>query len=364
MNFLLKKDDMKGHIPLHAQARTALRRMIDEQFEDGQQFLTEAALTKHLGVSLITVRRAVADLAHDGLLDRRGARGTFVVKGQRADVTEFPIGVILPEYESPVTISLLNQIARSCVERNHRLSVYYAGKGENAAAVLERTNGCSKYEKLILLGNAAATALELSRMLWERGRQVVNIGSRIDDYPGAYIGADDPEGIRLGLEHLVGIGHTRITLLVNEPVEQGTVASRIHAFDDLTRRQGLNGGRIVYCSTAIWDDAYSAAYSKMKSIWNGESRPTAIMTVSDAGAFGALKWLTEQGIGVPDDISIVGFGDDRTGLHTSPALTSIGQPYREIAVRAVDLLEAQTIVKRCDLFKPCLIIRNSTKAIG
>jgi len=88
------------------------------------------------------------------------------------------------------------------------------------------------------------------------------------------------------------------------------------------------------------------------------------MTVSDAGAFGALKWLTEQGIGVPDDISIVGFGDDRTGLHTSPALTSIGQPYREIAVRAVDLLEAQTIVKRCDLFKPCLIIRNSTKAIG
>src|SRR5580700_8603058 len=49
--------------PLHTQVRNILRRLIHEHFSDGQKFWTEATLVARLGVSIVTVRRAILDLS-------------------------------------------------------------------------------------------------------------------------------------------------------------------------------------------------------------------------------------------------------------------------------------------------------------
>ena len=56
--------------PLHSQLRRALRETIDEHFMDGQRFWPESALIQHLGISQITVRRALQGLAQEGIIER------------------------------------------------------------------------------------------------------------------------------------------------------------------------------------------------------------------------------------------------------------------------------------------------------
>lgn len=69
----------KGGIPLYVQVRETLRRELD-RMPDGEPVPTEAEIERRFGVSRITVRRALEDLASEGLLVRRPGKGTFVRK--------------------------------------------------------------------------------------------------------------------------------------------------------------------------------------------------------------------------------------------------------------------------------------------
>lgn len=66
-------------IPLYLQVQQTLRQMIDDgEFETGEQIPSERELSEMLGVSRMTVRRAVENLVHVGLLERQSTSGTFV----------------------------------------------------------------------------------------------------------------------------------------------------------------------------------------------------------------------------------------------------------------------------------------------
>jgi len=348
--------------PLHTQVRNMLRNLIEEHFVDGQQFWTDAVLVQRLGVSQITIRRAILDLSGEGILDRRGAKGTFVRKRSKPVSTHFAVGIVVPEYDSDVTTGLVNQITNISRDRGRRVSMYHTHMGEKASAVIDILSRSFDDEMFILLGNSPQMTQQLYKTLLEQNCRVVNIDSLVEGYPGVYVGVDDAEGIRIGLNHLTSLGHRQIVLLVNEPAEKGTVVARIHAFDEQTREQGLNECRIVHCQTTLWEDAVTAAYQKMEKVWNSALRPTAIFTISDGGAFGVLRWLSENNIRVPDQVSVLGFGNDSPGRHTTPGLTTIGQPYRRIAEEAINVLEQGNMDEQQILFAPELIVRESTAA--
>jgi LacI family transcriptional regulator len=69
--------------------------------------------------------------------------------------------------------------------------------------------------------------------------------------------------------------------------------------------------------------------------------PTAIFCASDAIAAGCMEVLSGAGLRIPDDISIVGFDDVLTARMTTPPLTTVRQPFRQMGHRAVGLLLAQ-----------------------
>jgi DNA-binding LacI/PurR family transcriptional regulator len=93
-------------------------------------------------------------------------------------------------------------------------------------------------------------------------------------------------------------------------------------------------------------------------------RPTAVFAATDAIAFGAMKVAQEAGLNIPRDLSIVGLDDYEKASLSSPALTTVRQPFHEIGKQAVQLLE--TMIKNRSakpqhlLIKPELIIRDST----
>src|SRR6266700_2371733 len=79
-NVSIIKDDVEE--PLYQQIARTLRKEIGEQLQAGEPIDTESELENRFGVSRITVRRAIDELVHEGLLVRRRGSGTFVAQSK------------------------------------------------------------------------------------------------------------------------------------------------------------------------------------------------------------------------------------------------------------------------------------------
>ncbi len=351
--------DKGRDVPLHAQVRRAMSKVIEEHFVDGQQFWTEQMLTERLNVSQITVRRALNDLAKNGVLMRRAAKGTFVRKPNHALSTDYRVAVFVPGYASNILASLLDQLAKSSNERGRVVQTYLTHKGQRINEAFLSLDQAPEKQRLIALGNPHDATTELLQLAADRGYRVVCIEGTVPQKNADYIGMDDVEGMRVAVGHLRDLGHERITLIVNEPFRLDQVMQRQIAFERICASWNL-AGRVVSSRTEFWESAHDGAYRVMPEVWNSDERPTAILTVSDAGAWAALRWLAENGISVPNEVSVMGFDDDSLSRITHPALTTLGRDVVQMANCALDYLDRPTCSRETILLEPHLIQREST----
>ncbi|MDR3413847.1 MAG: substrate-binding domain-containing protein, partial [Formivibrio sp.] len=84
----------------------------------------------------------------------------------------------------------------------------------------------------------------------------------------------------------------------------------------------------------------SGGEKAMAELLELKNRPTAIVTVNDLTAIGALRIIRKQGFAVPGDFSIVGFDDIELSDIVYPPLTTLRLPRQELARKFVDALEA------------------------
>ena len=113
--------------------------------------------------------------------------------------------------------------------------------------------------------------------------------------------------------------------MLNEPEANNNVMLRAKYFEEECKARGLTGWHTVHCGTKFWEESYTKAYQTMARVI--ALQPTAIFAFDDAGAWGALKWCSDQGIRVPQDLSVLGFANDKPSAFTYPALTTIAHPH-------------------------------------
>jgi LacI family transcriptional regulator len=92
---------------------------------------------------------------------------------------------------------------------------------------------------------------------------------------------------------------------------------------------------------------------------------TAVLASSDGIALGALDVLRSHGFDVPTDVSLVGYGGARLGLHLKPTLTTVEIPFREMGRTGAELLLASIVGEgdvRTEVFQPSLRVGNSAQS--
>ena len=103
--------------------------------------------------------------------------------------------------------------------------------------------------------------------------------------------------------------------------------------------------------------------SAMRALLAMPVPPTAVLCITDRLALGALDAAQQSGLGVPRDMSIVGFDDIPAAAQVAPALTTIRQAHREKGLLAgqalVGLLRGEPVAEHIDL-PVQLIVRGST----
>ncbi len=146
---------------------------------------------------------------------------------------------------------------------------------------------------------------------------------------------DDVAGAALGVRHLVGLGHRRITHLSGggNPISQ----ERERGFLEAMAEAGLSSSARVVPGTLTDAGGYAAARLAL----TGHPPPTALLVANDIAALGAIAAVQETGLQVPADVSVVGYDGIALGALRTLSLTTIAQPLAEMGSVAAARLFAR-----------------------
>lgn len=166
-------------------------------------------------------------------------------------------------------------------------------------------------------------------------------------------------GARQAVEHLLGLGHRRVAVLVGQHTNPH-VSEQVAGVAEAMRAAGA-ATRAEYLRDGTSD--FTSAVSSMHELLDLSDPPTAVFAGSAELAGGAVVAAAARGLGVPEDLSIVGFGGlDAPGL--PPHLTSVRLPVADMAAAAVGMLlsEGPYPVQHLKELPAQLVVRNSTAA--
>jgi DNA-binding LacI/PurR family transcriptional regulator len=182
------------------------------------------------------------------------------------------------------------------------------------------------------------------------------------------VNVDDEGGAYSAAAYLLERGHRQILCLTFEPDYSASHVEKVYGVG----QRRLTGHKRAFDTYGVrWDDDFliptgtsaSGGVDAFRLIWAGNRRPTALLTVADVIAIGALQAAAENGVRVPNDLAIVGFDDIPYAKWTCPPLTTVRQPIvekGELAAQLLLSLIAGNLASDSSLTLPCeLIVRQS-----
>ena len=170
-----------------------------------------------------------------------------------------------------------------------------------------------------------------------------------------FVGCNPREIIKISLEYLLNLGHRKIGYIGYATDARG------REFAKLAPQYGIESSGII---NLPYDDI-DAGVEGFNEILKRDLNITAIMTHSDATAFGVMRRAWELNKKIPGDFSLMGFGNIRHAGYCTPGLTSIGhdydiESYVEVILKVVfERLKDNSLPRRKYFCEPRLCIRES-----
>ncbi len=174
------------------------------------------------------------------------------------------------------------------------------------------------------------------------------------------VSASNAFGGYAATEHLLSLGHRRIGAITGVP-------------EWVSSKERLNGYTAALASAGVLPDlalvvesdwAVEGGERAAGALLDAREPPTAIFAFNDHMAIGVLRAAQARGLGVPDDLSVVGFDDMEQAANVTPALTTVRQPLAEMGRIAVSLLVRLLQKQRLEgtniELRTRLVVRDST----
>lgn len=242
----------------------------------------------------------------------------------------------------------------TALERTELVLMLALADSELGRARLDRILRSRRADGVMLMGLHGDDPLY--RLAGKLDLPVVYGGRPLNAEPTWYVDADNRGGARLAAEHLIGIGRRRIATITGCMDTQVGVA-RLDGFQEALAIAGLDTSLV---EQGDFTEASGAAGASRLLAAHPDT--DAIFAASDNMAAGALRVLKATGRSVPDDVAVVGFDDNVIARYTSPPLTIVSQPIkqlgREMATMLVSLLNGE---QRGPLLLPTrLVVRESS----
>lgn len=188
---------------------------------------------------------------------------------------------------------------------------------------------------------------------------VVAVGRPLSGPTLGSVCADDVEGARLAVQHLAALGHRRIAHI--DGGKGAGSSSRRAGYVAAMRAAGLGDDTQVVPG----DFTEAAGKQAAQRLLQAGEMPTAVFTANDLSAVGVMDALDEAGLGVPRDVSVVGYDNTAFAALHHISLTTIDQPRQQMGRLAASMLLAAlhgTGGLSHVLLQPQLVVRATTGA--
>lgn len=239
------------------------------------------------------------------------------------------IGVLVIDH-NPFYTDILRGIEEAVESKGWKVIVSSTGENWSKQQEVIGLLASRRVEGLLMAPAAGATKDAWERLsarqpftvFFDRSVPGLNVSSvTVDNFKGSY----------MAVEHLKAHGHERIGFICLN--------------DNISTERERCGGYMSACTdfgtepVIVYEQATrGGGYQGMKSLWELDSPPTAVVVANNQMTIGALEYIRSAGLVIPEDIAIIGFDHQPWMDVMNPAITVMTQPTSDIGRAAVQLL--------------------------
>lgn len=278
------------------------------------------------------------------------------------------IGVIIPTISNPFYPQVVLGIELEARRRGYNILLCNSFRD----AVTEKKYIESLYQKQVsgMIVSSIDENHAYLKQMQENGVRIVVFDQDIEDIKCSKVGFDYFKGGMLAVEHLIHVGHQNIAFLTS-PLTRRSRRETMEGYKLALLKNNLSFSEENVIVSESEAETQSGTYefengkALAKKFLMLKNRPSAIFAVNDMTAIGIVQALFQQGIRVPEDVSIVGFDNIEISSMIHPPLTTIHQPAYETGSLACKLLlDSMENDESADVsitLEPSLIARKSVQ---
>lgn len=299
-------------------------------------------IAQHAGVSIMTVSKALRDESDISsatkariklLAQQLGYVPDSVAQGLRNRTTKL-LGLVISSTTNPVYARMMLALEEQCFELGYELILAQTRniperEEQQIRRLLSRRVDGLFISPVYRLAPSAPIYEELKR----RGTPVVIVGhlaSFCSQF--ANVETDDIQGSYNATKHLLDLGHKRIAFLTG-PVASPFAQERYEGYRRALREVKMEPDeKLIFHAGTTIEEGEKAATQMLNEMPNA----TALLAFNDLVAIGAANVFLNQGVRIPQQLSIVGFGNVLAAEYFRVPLTTVRQPKARLGVAAME----------------------------
>jgi DNA-binding LacI/PurR family transcriptional regulator len=286
---------------------------------------------------------------------------------KNSTVEEKIAALFIPDLQNPVFTRITEEIESRV--KNLGWSILVCTTSDNLETERRHAHEFFSHniKSLIFVSSVAANSSENYphyKALLKSGARMLFINGAPRNISVTSISDDELVAGQLAVEHLLKLGHRKIGYITGKKTSSPRSTLRLSAIRNEVEKHENASVKTVYGN---W--GHKGGYESFAQLFKLHPKITAIICASDLQAIGVLQYCNENGIQVPDELSVIGSDGIDQGDWVSPPLTSVQLPFNEIANAVSQWLNPRMQENFLSpnsaeiLFKPQLIERKSTTKV-
>ncbi|PHR92187.1 MAG: LacI family transcriptional regulator [Robiginitomaculum sp.] len=328
--------------------------------------ITEVA--KYAGVSVKTVSRVMNNYEHispktkarveKAMQDLQYTPSTVARQMRLGD--SLSIGMLYSDPSGGYQARLNHAVLKACSDARRYLAVeLFDEKGADWVKQVEAFLDRTKVKNLILVP-PMCDSTDVHELLHDRDVNFVLVSPSRPVQGALSLAMDDRLAAKEMVRHFIDLGHTKIGHISGHP---GHIASllRRQGYEEAMTKAGLSINEAYVASGRF---KFREALEIADRMLSMKDRPTAIFASNDEMAAAVVMKASRLGLSIPEDLSVAGFDDTPIAQTIWPELTTVAQPFEQIANEAVKALSLQKAsggrVSETLILDHSVIVREST----
>lgn len=313
------------------------------------------ALRDHPDISIATKQRVLT------LAEELDYHPNSIAKSLKNQAT-CTLGVIVPSIKNDFFSAVISGIEEVAYGREFNTVVCQSNESTERETIHLRTLISNQVAGVLVSVAQTTTSGAGFRALQRQGIPLVFFDRVCEDVEADRVVVDDYGGARRVVEHLIERGYRTIAHTAG-PENTSIGRDRCQGYLDALRKHGLKETSDLIVHGGFEEEDGVAAFRAIRS---RPRMPDAIFAVNDPVARGIHAQIKQDGLAIPRDVAVAGFGDNRLSSYLDPPVTTVSQsPYEIGKVAAAMLLRrienpSRESTSETEVIQAHLIVRQST----